>query len=162
MSKFKLTQTAAEVQGILNNSLQKPTGLTKTELVGVGVNGQENIEIGDNLTLANGKLCGGDIRHGYRILCGNTFYYLVYTNKDYPLTVGELTKVDDFTTNSNYQELRKKGSYPAVGYYKNRSALSMFIINGQLYQLGGHTGSDHQYVLQYVDMSSNISIVKLF
>ena len=56
MSKFKLTQTATEVQGILNNSLQKPTGLTKTKLVGVGVNGQENIEIGDNLTLANGKL----------------------------------------------------------------------------------------------------------
>lgn len=59
MSKFKLTQTAAEVQGILNNSLQKPTGLAKTKLVGVGVNGQENIEIGDNLTLANGKLSGG-------------------------------------------------------------------------------------------------------
>lgn len=56
MSKFKLTQTAAEVQDILNNSLQKPTGLTKTKLVGVGANGQENIEIGDNLTLANGKL----------------------------------------------------------------------------------------------------------
>lgn len=56
MSKFKLTQTAAEVQGILNNSLQKPTGLAKTKLVGVGVNGQENIEIGNNLTLANGKL----------------------------------------------------------------------------------------------------------
>ena len=56
MSKFKLTQTAAEVQDILNNSLQKPTGLSKTKLVGVGVNGQENIEIGDNLTLANGKL----------------------------------------------------------------------------------------------------------
>ena len=56
MSKFKLAQTATEVQDILNNSLQKPTGLTKTKLVGVGVNGQENIEIGDNLTLANGKL----------------------------------------------------------------------------------------------------------
>ena len=56
MSKFKLTQTATEVQDILNNSLQKPTGLTKTKLVGVGTNGQENIEIGDNLTLANGKL----------------------------------------------------------------------------------------------------------
>ena len=59
MSKFKLTQTAAEVQDILNNSLQKPTGLAKTKLVGVGVNGQENIEIGDNLTLANGKLLAG-------------------------------------------------------------------------------------------------------
>ena len=40
----------------IQNSLQKPSGLTKTELVGVGANGQENIEIGDNLTLANGKL----------------------------------------------------------------------------------------------------------
>lgn len=40
----------------INAALQKPTGLTKTELVGVGANGQENIEIGDNLTLANGKL----------------------------------------------------------------------------------------------------------
>ena len=36
--------------------MQKPTGLTKTKLVGVGASGQENIEIGDNLTLANGKL----------------------------------------------------------------------------------------------------------
>lgn len=40
----------------IQNSLQKPKGLTKTELVGVGTNGQENIKIGDNLTLANGKL----------------------------------------------------------------------------------------------------------
>ena len=61
MSKFKLTQTATEVQDILNNSLQKPTGLTKTKLVGVGVNGQENIEIGDNLTLANGKLSSATV-----------------------------------------------------------------------------------------------------
>lgn len=44
------------VSGLIFNSLQKPKGLTKTELVGVGANGQENIEIGDNLTLANGKL----------------------------------------------------------------------------------------------------------
>lgn len=44
------------VNNLINNSLQKPAGLTKTELVGVGANGQENIEIGDNLTLANGKL----------------------------------------------------------------------------------------------------------
>ena len=44
------------VNKLINNSLQKPAGLTKTELVGVGTNGQENIEIGDNLTLSNGKL----------------------------------------------------------------------------------------------------------
>lgn len=53
------------VNNLINNSLQKPSGLTKTELVGVGANGQENIEIGDNLTLANGKLSatgGGSIQ----------------------------------------------------------------------------------------------------
>ena len=44
------------IKGKIDAALQKPTGLTKTKLVGVGVNGQENIEIGDNLTLANGKL----------------------------------------------------------------------------------------------------------
>lgn len=49
-------QIANETNIKIQNSLQKPKGLTKTELVGVGANGQENIEIGDNLTLANGKL----------------------------------------------------------------------------------------------------------
>lgn len=46
----------AGIGGASENALVAPTGLTKTELVGVGTNGQENIEIGDNLTLANGKL----------------------------------------------------------------------------------------------------------
>lgn len=44
------------VKGKIDAALQKPTGLTKTKLVGVGVQGQENIEIGDNLTLTDGKL----------------------------------------------------------------------------------------------------------
>lgn len=53
------------IKGKIDAALQKPTGLTKTKLVGVGTNGQENIEIGDNLTLANGKISatggGGDL-----------------------------------------------------------------------------------------------------
>lgn len=44
------------IKGKIDAALQKPTGLTKTKLVGVGASGQENIEIGENLTLANGKL----------------------------------------------------------------------------------------------------------
>lgn len=44
------------IKGKIDAALQKPTGLTKTKLVGVGTNGQENIEIGENLTLSNGKL----------------------------------------------------------------------------------------------------------
>ena len=46
----------AGIGGTPENVLVAPTGLTKTKLVGVGSNGQENIEIGDNLTLTNGKL----------------------------------------------------------------------------------------------------------
>ena len=131
MGKFKLTQTATEVQDILNNSLQKPTGLTKTKLVGVGINGQENIEIGDNLTLANGKLSsaagGGSARHGYTIFVkdvrldndnmSSTFHYEIYTTKNYNLTIGTQNAVDDFLTNESYKELRAIGSYPAAGYY---------------------------------------------
>lgn len=49
-------QLANETNTKIQNSLQKPVGLTKTELVGAGTNGQENIEIGDNLKLENGKL----------------------------------------------------------------------------------------------------------
>lgn len=134
MSKFKLTQTAAEVQDILNNSLQKPTGLTKTKLVGVGVNGQENIEIGDNLTLANGKLSaaagGGSTapaRHGYTIfvkdVCvdndniASTFHYEIYTTKNYNLPIGTENVIADFLTNDDYKELRAIGSYPAAGQF---------------------------------------------
>lgn len=61
------------VSGLIFNSLQKPAGLTKTKLVGVGANGQENIEIGDNLTLANGKLSatgGGSTGVELNILVG--------------------------------------------------------------------------------------------
>lgn len=122
MSKFKLTQTAAEVQDILNNSLQKPTGLAKTKLVGVGANGQENIEIGDNLTLANGKLSsaaggGGTPRHVYMVSIIDECYYIVYTTKDYDFPIGQYTgRISDFKTNDNYKELRSNGWHPAVGY----------------------------------------------
>ena len=72
-------------------------------------------------------------RHGYRIFLKGNFYYLVYTNKDYPLVAGQSINVNDFKTNSDYQELRENGAYPAGGYYKqyNRSATMMEINNNQ-------------------------------
>lgn len=48
------------IKGKIDAALQKPTGLTKTKLVGVGTSGQENIEIGENLTLIDGKLAAVD------------------------------------------------------------------------------------------------------
>lgn len=65
-------QLANETNKKIQNSLQKPVGLTKTELVGVGTNGQENIEIGDNLTLANGKLSSTGGGNSNNILIGST------------------------------------------------------------------------------------------
>lgn len=59
--------------GKIDAALQKPTGLTKTKLVGVGTQGQENIEIGDNLTLANGKLSAMGGGSSINILTGSEF-----------------------------------------------------------------------------------------
>ena len=56
VSNKPVSTALAALAGKIDAALQKPTGLTKTKLVGVGASGQENIEIGDNLTLANGKL----------------------------------------------------------------------------------------------------------
>ena len=61
----------ATLVGNIDAALQKPTGLTKTKLVGVGASGQENIEIGDNLTLANGKLSATGGGSNVNILVGS-------------------------------------------------------------------------------------------
>ena len=81
------------VNNLINNSLQKPAGLTKTKLVGVGTNGQENIEIGDNLTLSNGKLSasggvGGKIYlHSISINSSELYIYInIYSNSNTQLT----------------------------------------------------------------------------
>lgn len=77
------TATFTPVKEKANNSLQKPSGLTKTKLVGVGTNGQENIEIGDNLTLANGKLSatgGGSIPVVEGTLHSNTSTFTLNSN----------------------------------------------------------------------------------
>lgn len=82
------------VSNLIFNSLQKPAGLTKTELVGVGTNGQENIEIGDNLTLANGKLSasgGGDSKKIGTIELDTTQTEAYLTNSDtFALTDSQL------------------------------------------------------------------------
>ena len=98
------------VSKLIFNSLQKPEGLTKTKLVGVGTNGQENIEIGDNLTLANGKLSasGGGaniIKHHttFRISVPLKEYALGDTIiiNEYPLTMDEYNSTISFYLESD-------------------------------------------------------------
>ena len=90
-----------DVQTKANNSLQKPEITpTKTKLVGVGTNGQENIEIGDNLTLANGKLSatggGGSGGESFDILTttdGATYTGTISGTKPVLLSMGFISYV---------------------------------------------------------------------
>lgn len=102
------TATFTPVKEKANNSLQKPAGLTKTKLVGVGTNGQENIEIGDNLTLANGKLSatgGGG---------GSSDVNFIEANADYTAFTGDINpnkiNVLKFPENAGYVVLSNDGS----------------------------------------------------
>lgn len=103
------------VSNLIFNSLQKPAGLTKTKLVGVGTNGQENIEIGDNLTLSNGKLSatgggGGGKTYFHSIRIASSDYYLyinIYSNSNTQLTILTLNEL-----------LSHCGNVICTGYYK--------------------------------------------
>jgi hypothetical protein len=132
------TATFTPVKEKANNSLQKPAGLTKTELVGVGANGQENIEIGDNLTLANGKLSatGGGGGEGLNVLslnlkdCMNESdydeligYILQQTviAKTYDITLPDLTGVDivKFTIEASIGNI-------ITTFYRNSKEITQF------------------------------------
>ena len=89
--KFSLANT---LNNKITNSLQKPTGLTKTELVGVGTNGQENIEIGDNLTLVNGKLSASASG-------GGEAFDIIYLNDNDEITSGSFTGEKPVILNQN-------------------------------------------------------------
>ena len=129
----------------IQNSLQKPAGLTKTKLVGVGTNGQENIEIGDNLTLANGKLsatggggggggAGKTYLHSITIVANAFFIGInIYSNSNTKLTLSNLENLM-----SNY------GYIICTGYYKTSTTYGMprFI---------GYNKSYHGIALYYFD-----------
>ena len=171
MGKFTLTQTATEVQNRLENSWQKPTGWTKTKLVGVGVSGQENIEIGENLTLANGKLSatGGSQIHGYSVIVNGTFHYEVYTTKNCNLEIGQETTIQKFFVNNDYAELRQDGYYPAAGYYRKSFDGSDIIVNlfeinnNGSYYIGGYNMTKSKY--ESINMNpgySSADVIQLF
>lgn len=136
MSKFKLTQTAAEVQGILN-------GLESDGKGNLTVN--KDLEVDGKLTLKSlvsasnpdgditkelggGSSGGGSgsARHCYAVSVLD-FIYIVNTQKNYNFTIGKsiLVSSSDFITNPDYAELHAGGEsfndkrcYPAIGTYK--------------------------------------------
>ena len=104
-----VSNALAALAGKIDAALQKPTGLTKTKLVGVGTNGQENIEIGDNLILANGKLSATGGGGG-----GSSDVNFVEANTDFSAFTGDLNpdkvNVLKLPENSGYVVLSNDGS----------------------------------------------------
>ena len=173
MSKFKLTQTAAEVQDILNNfnSLKSDAEGNLTASKNLGVDGKLKLKSlvsasnpdGDiTKELGGGGSSGGTPRHGYMVDIIDSCYYIAYTTKDYNLQIGETTnEISDFLTNDNYKELRSNGWHPVAGYDTNAKPVIRLQINNGEFILWKYNTSDHSYnrgTLSY----TRFSITKLF
>ena len=63
------------------------------------------------------KEAGGSTRHAYMITINGTCHYEAYTAKDYNYKIGETVSVDDFMSNTDYNELRTAMYHPASGFY---------------------------------------------
>lgn len=146
MSKFKLAQTAAEVQNILNNfnSLKSDAEGNLTASKNLKVDGKLKLASLISDTNPDGdvakELAGNVARHGYRIIGNNTFHYTVDTTKNYNFKIGKVNEISDFKTNDNYKELRAVGRYPAAGYFEN--AFNKLILNTFTMRDDGYYGFD--------------------
>ena len=112
------------------------------------------------------KVGGG--RHCYRILMEGSFYYLIYSAKDYDFGVGVKTAIENFYANEDYKELRAPGSYPAGGYYIHTD--NALIIptevklkpNTDMYNITGVNITTHtQASIQLTLILPNPSVIKL-
>ena len=144
------TATFTPVKEKANNSLQKPAGLTKTKLVGVGTNGQENIEIGDNLTLANGKLSatGGSsevniIEGTVTSVTGDIMHFTV--NKDIDLNKVNILFIDGsyMVFNRTYTNINGNSGY--FNYIGHEGALVTGTVSGR----NGNATVSYSWIPQY-------------
>ena len=163
-------QIANETNIKIQNSLQKPSGLTKTKLVGVGKNGQENIEIGDNLTLANGKLSatgGGSGGGDFDIVTisddGKTYtgtisgtkpviikiggVYFIPTQSYYDNGVTTCYIITDKTTTILVLENGNKTSYEYSNLYSH--FITLTLDNDKIY-INFENGDDASYDMNYL------------
>lgn len=152
-------QIANETNIKIQNSLQKPKGLTKTELVGVGTNGQENIEIGDNLTLANGKLSatgGGSGADAFDIITstdGETYTGTISGTKPVLLVIDKL----GYVTNQYYP------GQAVLGYVEISDnlimAMQILANNGKLNsEISYLQKEEYSHFITMTDSSSNVAL----
>ena len=137
------------IKGKIDAALQKPTGLTKTKLVGVGASGQENIEIGDNLTLANGKLSAAGGSSGKSV--SPTLWLIDLDNLRARTTI----------TEEEYNNL-KNGLYNQVMYCsstKQNELIAMYNPS-KLFVLGNEEDG-YQFIFTYFVYNESLEIIGL-
>ena len=174
MSKFKLTQTAAEVQGILNNfnSLESDAEGNLTVGKNLGVDGKLTLKSLVSTSNPDGditkELGGGGQTHGYSVIVNSTFHYEVYTTKDYNLEIGQETTIQQFFVDDNYSELRQNGHYPAAGYYRKSFdgsdiIVNLFEINNGYYYIDGYNMTKSKYEGTSITPGySSVGVIQLF
>ena len=156
-------QIANETNVKIQNSLQKPAGLTKTKLVGVGTNGQENIEIGDNLTLANGKLSatgGGssEVNIIEGTVTSTTDGIINFTvNKDIDLNKVNILCMDEsyMVFNRTYTTIYGNSGY--FSYIGHEGALVTGMVSGRHGNAAISYSWIPQYFYHFITLTSNTS-----
>ena len=68
-------------------------------------------------------------RHAYRITINDSCHYDTYTAKDYNYKIGEIVSVNDFMTNTDYNELHTARYHPASGFYYYSDGDQKIVVN---------------------------------
>ena len=116
----------------------------------------------------------GSARHCYYVEVDGEFIYIVNTEKNYNFIIGKSTRVRDFMTNPDYEELHAGGKksfsdyrfYPAIGTYKAGS-LQMLVNSIGIYDnstasLYGLALDSMTIISTSIKFPNNISVVKLY
>ena len=116
------------------------------------------------------KELGGKPRHAYRINNNNSYWYIVYSTKDYNFEIGKSNYIgSDFDTNDNYKELRSSGIYPANGFVNLSDTVYLSVmqitINTSLsypYKIEGRKSEDGTFISTNELKLYAVNIVKLY
>ena len=75
------------------------------------------------------KELGEGAIHAYMIILSETFYYIVYTSRDFAFRIGFESAIDNFADNSDYDELKTYGVHQAAGYVHSVQDTADMIVN---------------------------------
>ena len=150
-------QIANETNIKIQNSLQKPAGLTKTKLVGVGTNGQENIEIGDNLTLEGGKLSANAVENVFDVITLTDAYANSFTGTITGTKPILITSYDGKYSSLYPQDIHKNKYVVATLDIKHGK-----IIKKRFFGVVTSDKSEYLYYSHFITMTDSSSNVALY